>query len=278
MDYRTWAAAALLDGFLAERRGEKEAVEAAWRRGTVEEWQAARDEKTFPSGTMERLLFVQLGALTGRLQQAHLDAIVASFSPRGSNDPKKAASPAELMLQAIAQQGGGQFAKELFDISSESLVALWSHERGRSASRDLAFQRVPLYEIVGGQARLLLNHSFGRFLGGKPTETQDKLLDTWTRDFFDDMRAGKITNTTIAQFGAAYIGMTGNMGWGGLARKLRPEVRGPAAYFLAFHLESRDKKDVAETLWKSAYKDGREGDPLRPLAAAELERLGVKPP
>ncbi|MCY3019784.1 MAG: hypothetical protein NTW87_12240, partial [Planctomycetota bacterium] len=250
-EYDTWGSAHLLRGFLLERRGDPKAARDAWLAGTVEKWEAARGspEAKVEYG-MERVFAVILAALTDTLQQKH----------------------ANLILDAYTEKVGSELLRGLLKVTPETLGPMWRGPRGLDCAQDIAFRRVPFPDMVGSSAALLLYDAGCRALKRTLSGEQDEFLWKTARAGFETYRKGEVGMIEAGQFATAYKGVTGFFGWSGLAGRLTPEHRGPAAYFLAFHYEDIGQPDDATMLWQTALTDAPANSVLRKLAADELRR------
>ncbi|MCY3023104.1 MAG: protein kinase [Planctomycetota bacterium] len=276
MTYRHWGSGHMLQGFLAERRGDKKAMEEAWLAGTVEKWWEGRGDKEFPKGTMEKVILMHLGALSGTLQQEHMDTILAAYGERGEGSRAASSKASTLfdMLRSVYESAGSDLMATAFDITPETIVKLWQQPRGREVTRAVAFQSVPLSDLVGGPMCLLLYGTAQRGMPRPLTDDEDKILWDAAWKGFGGLRDGKLGLPQIAQLGMAFMGETGSLGWGGLAAKLSPDVRGPMAYFLGYRFEVLARGDDALAFWQMALKDAPAGSALRQLAERELKRIG----
>jgi len=275
--YRQWAAGHLLRGFLAKRRGDEKTMAEAWNAAAVEPWYEATGQSQFPRGTMEKLLVVHAGALSGTLKQSHLDAILEAYGERGE-DAKAGTTPsaAQSLLQVLAGSGGVRLMAEAFKMTPAAMNALWRQPRGLDVARTTAFLNVPLSQIAGGPLSLLL---YGMVQQGVPrplTDEEDRILWETSRRGFEEFRKGNFGITKVGQLGMAFRGQTGRLGWGGLTADLVPDIRGPMAYFLAFQFENLNKGDEAVKLWQLALKDAPADSALKKLAAQELEKRSRK--
>jgi len=274
--YRAWGGGYLLKGFLAERRGDKQAMEEAWKAGTVERWQEAAGEKEFPKGTTDRLVLMNLACLSGTLKQRHLDLILDTYGEKGATRGGKADSPVQMLLKVYYDSMSSDVMTTVFKVTPETLIPLWHEPCGINVAKDLALRRVPLNEVAAGPICLLVYDIVRRSSGRPLTDTEDKVLWDAAHAWFEGFRQGKISMTQLLQVGTTYSGMTDNLGWGGLAGKLSPEVRGPLAYFFGLYYQTGGKLDETLMFLQTAQKDAPAGSPLRKLAEDELKRLGAK--
>ncbi|MGD0093770.1 MAG: hypothetical protein ABSE73_28005, partial [Planctomycetota bacterium] len=273
--YKYWAAGRLLQGCLAERRGDKPAQEEAWLAGTVEQWCALRKENQFPVNTMEKVLLLHLSALTGTLKRAHLDAILDVYG-----DTEAQANPTsavQALLRNLYQSGGSQILAEGFKLTPESAIALWQNPHGRAVARAQAFLNVPLGEIVGGPMCLFWLGMVQSAVARPLSAEEDALLWEAGKLGFERLKQGKLSITHIAQLAMSFsTGETGMLGWGGLAKALPPEVRGPFGYFLGFRLEALGKGSEALGVWRAALKDAPPNSLLQKLAGELLKKQEEK--
>jgi hypothetical protein len=205
------------------------------------------------------------------LKQSHLNFILEAYGDRGPDrQPSATLSPGHSLLRMLAGSGGGQFMAEAFKITPETMNALWRQPRGLDVVRESSFLNVPLSEMVGGPLSLLLYGMVQQNVARPLTGEEDGMLWAASRQGFEEFRRGNFDMLRVAQLGMAFRGDTGRLGWGGLAEKLPPPLRGPMAYFLAFQFENLKKGDEAMKLWQLAAQDAPPDSTLKKLVAQEL--------
>ena len=82
----------------------------------------------------------------------------------------------------------------------------------------------------------------------------------------------RLSKSQLFQLALAWKGTTNLLGWGGLSSKLKPELRGPAAYLLGLRYLKLNKPTEAAGMFETAATDAPIGSPLKKLAEAELAK------
>jgi hypothetical protein len=154
------------------------------------------------------------------------------------------------------------------------LAPTWSQGRGLRIAEDLAYLRRSMGDLVGDSV-CAIGFNLGRGWLGKSLERdelQEMLWDLLKRGF-KLYRGGTIGMDLVKQGAKALFGDLGDGGWGGLAPRLPPEMRGPATFFIALRLETLGRVGEAAKLMGEAHANAPADSPLRKLAGEELHRL-----
>jgi hypothetical protein len=140
-----------------------------------------------------------------------------------------------------------------------------------------AFGQIPFPDFLRGPPRFLAMEWLreGAFTGDLSPEQEDVLWHL-TTDLLALYATDKFTQVQGLQLGLAWKGVTGVLGWGSIAPKLPPEVRGPLAYVGGNRLLRLEKPKEAEALFLTALRDSAPDSPLHRLAQADLDRLHKK--
>jgi tetratricopeptide (TPR) repeat protein len=264
-DYHHYSGAALIKGFLRERRGDSEGAIAAWRRGLAKVFFAdragSRPGDAFAlAGTGSALLHAGiLASLTGELTDAEATTLAALILARHQAD-----SP----LRALS---------DVFHFPPTVLRAAWQSPRGRELARTIAFQSVPLGEMALATGGLVFTEMArqGAFIGATSPE-QDALLWKLCEDGHTAFVNRRLSLPQLIQIGLSWKGTTNFLGWAGVAPGLDPALRGPLAYLLGHRYLRLSRPADAATFFRTALADAPPDSPLRRLAQAELERLKAK--
>ncbi len=261
--YVYYSGACLVQGFLRERAGDATGAQAAWRRGTFGAWVktpplpdpvAADPGARGGFGTFHHLL---LAALANELPDAEARQILA---------------------QLVGRMGGGgepgQVLK-LVPLPPSVLRTMLQTPRGREYARQAAFRELPTPELFRRLALLTAAewvHQTG--LPGPLSAEQDELLWNFIGDSYSAFCAGDIGLAHLVALGYAWKGNAGAWGWKGIADKLGPKLRGPAAYLIGQrYLQVLKKPKEARAFFETARREAPADSALRRLAQAEIERL-----
>jgi serine/threonine-protein kinase len=264
--YRHHAGAALLRGFLRERRGDAAGAMEAWRQGVYTTWQRARQAAPVPIDPASYLAETDntgvlcgmiLASLTQELKDAEAEAMVTR------------------LLSGTAENSPVAFLKSGYAVPPVVLREMWLSPRGRTFARKIAFEELSYAEFVRVPVVLLAFELArrGALLGELSTE-QDAVLWQVAEHGFTTLISGKFGSGEGLKLALAWKGYTNAFGWKGLAPTLEPSFRGPLAYVLGHRYEKVLKKpeDVVP-FFRTARDDAAADSPLRRLAEAELERL-----
>jgi tetratricopeptide (TPR) repeat protein len=258
--------AALLQGFLRERRGDEQGALAAWRGGVFKRWGLQLPPSLRESG------------FGGGPNPFIHDWILASLT----ND--LADSAAEELLPGLASKYG--FAA---DSSPRKLIGvlrpppalmagMWRTRLGRQCARHIAFRDVSLSDYFHMPLFLVLAEYLRQGSTGDSSSAEEEAL-IWdlAQGGVQGYTAGKLGITHATQLLAAWKGYTNFLGWGGVAPQLDASLRGPTAYVLGVrYLRVKNMPKEAEAMFRAALADTAPETPLHRLARGQLERLKGK--
>jgi tetratricopeptide (TPR) repeat protein len=262
--YNQYSQAWLMKGFLRERRGQAEEARRCWKEGLYSSFlrkvpAAAPPGTLLPPASEGLLLHGILASLCDELPDREAEAMWQQLL-------------AVLAESRLAGEVGASMRP-----SPAVLRGMWRTPRGRECARRIAFQqgtladhqRTPLIVLVAEMGR----HTA---LGGEATPAQEELLWQATRATLEAFFQGKVTHVQAMQLALTYKGTTGFLGWGGVAPRLKPGLRGPLAYFFGHLYLRRKQRGEAATFFRTALKDAPAGSPLERLARDEIRRLDAK--
>ena len=250
----------LLKGLIREQRSDSAGALAAWKAGTFEAWQAEGND---PERVMQPDTALALRD----------DMVLCAWS--GQGDDAAFARKFRNLLALFSQGSLPAESVRLLRMPPTVVRDVWKTPRGREVVRRSLFRESSLREAAVSPI-LLLEVGYLRE-GAMPamTAAEEEVLWKGLDGLFELYRAGKLPQARLLQLGLAWKqGVTGFLGWGSVAPVLPPDVRGPIAYALAFHLEKLGQKDDARKLFLSVGKLAAKGSPLEGLARAQAERLG----
>jgi hypothetical protein len=267
-EYGCYADAALALGYIREHEGDPDGAREAWRLGTPASFRAqiqgdAHDKRLWEDdeGGAERILdALILLALSGDLtDEAALELLELGI------DAKKGDS----LLSTVSK---------VMRFPVAPLRTMWHTERGGRIGRQIAFQSEDQATLLRRASALYLFETVRlEAFGGNCDADEQELL--WeTIQAAQEAIGGKLDRAQIIQGALAWEGMTGFLGWHGLAPKLDPDLRSQVAYVLAHRYERLKRPKDAAALLETAYRDGPEGSLVRRLAQKEIEkRKGALP-
>jgi hypothetical protein len=265
-NYTFYGAAWLMKGFLCERRGANDEAQRAWKAGLPSTYRSKVPGGETPTLGMEGMVcHAILASLTDQLSDADAEALWQTLGPALGGD--------SFIAQVLAQ----------LRPSPAVLRGAWRTPNGKECARRFAFldaapAEYNLLPAVAGVAERMRQDA----LGGATSPEQDEVVWQATRTCFDFMQKGKLSQAHLLQLAFAWKGQTGFVGWGGVAPKLDPALRGPLAYVLGHRyqrLKSTDQKvrrADALMFFRTALKDAPPGSPLQRLALQDAKRLEAK--
>lgn len=269
LDYRYFAEAHLLLGFLRRELGDDAGARTAWQSGAHSQW-IARWRQSHPEvKETPRLIFagtqvmtnLVLNSLSGTVTKQDADDIVGQVIETLLDDPS-----------AVAFKGA-------LSIEPAQLHALWQSPRGLEAARSFAVRNVPWSQYqrlpTSVLAVAVVRHGA---LPVQPTADQDALAWKLAEDMQEaHFASGKVGKRQLFGLALAWNGTTGAFGWGGVHKTLPADLRGPIAYFLgqryATHLNNaKEARQFYQTALSDALLEPR-NPLLERLARHELAKL-----
>jgi hypothetical protein len=204
-----------------------------------------------------------------------LHAIMASLTENLSD--RDAAALWDQWLPALAGNSLIAQVGSLMRPSPAVWRGMWRTARGRDQARKMAFLQLPLADYYRTPlVALMVEMIRQEALGGQATPAQDELLWQTTRACLEGFFQGKLAKGQALQLAFTYKGTTGFLGWGGVATRLGPALRGPLAYFFGHLYLRRKHRGDARKFFRTALEDAPAGSPLQGLARDELTRLDSK--
>jgi hypothetical protein len=241
----------MLRGFLRQRRGDAAGAKADWRLG----W--AEVKKVGAQFSLEGSL---LGALADQITPADTEEIIDKVMGQVGR-----ASPVAFLLR-----------RKLLSPAflAGVLRERWQSERGVEYARQIALRTLPYpdyYSIVYPLTLYAALHQGA--LPEKWSKEQEELVWKLSVDMLKAYsQTGKFTDGKAIPGLLTWTGMTGVLGWQGLASGLDKSLRGPLAYVMGHRMLRLGQPADAVPLFRTARDDAPPGSTLRKLAEAELAR------
>jgi hypothetical protein len=251
--------AALLLGFLREKRGDVAGAREIWTSSF--EWTDSEKRSAVQGtgGLVGMMNFLIVGVLAEKITEQELESLLTSHlrSDRRS----------ETIFSAV----GSEHVRH----ASQAIYRMWLTPEGRElawrlACHDLSFvdeARLPSQLMITELARIEL-------FPDEFTAEQRQLIEETAERGFEAVRRGKINLVQLPLLATAYKhGNIGPLGWGLAGPMLPSDLRGPVAYLLAqrFRRLSRPSSEVRQLL-KSALNDAPADSLLKRLAQRDLDK------
>ena len=246
----------LIQGFLHQRQGNELAAKEAWASGSQEYRLWLQHNPPQPAQLVS--YFIQ-ASLSDTLLDDHCSNAIRRLPLAKSNSP--------LIKAAMSMASPATIA--------DTLRQMWRTERGKQLAEDFALDRLP----IGERSRLLLLLASATFavrnsMAGDVTGEQEELVWQLATDVFERVvHKGEIGRIQLMQLAAAWKGIAGILGWGGVRPQLQPAFRGRLAYVLAHRYIRLKQLDDAANLFEAAVTDATAGSSLATLAATDLQLL-----
>lgn len=262
----------LLYGFVRKRLGDPDKGRPQWEQG----FDRARQIKAY-----NFIGFSLLGSLSGKISLEDMDPILASM-------PVIEGSMGNLMVRT------GQ-------IPPEFIIALirnmWRGRRGLDVAERIATYRLSYADALAIQGPIGAHEVFRQAVLGASSpdepyaselpnqlpEYLDVLIWNAVTDFDQQLRAGKQSEIQLVCLFKSYLpGAMNFLGWGGIADRLTPSIRGPVAFAFGCRQVELNHPEDARTLFNQAIEDAevmaKEGNPLADALRQEAEkRRGTLP-
>ncbi len=258
LNYAFHATPRHLKGFARLKAGDPTGAAAAWAGGTYTAYQAGlppelRSPDALRTGRLALVESWAMAAHSGTLTDAEADATV----------------------QGLASSfGSEEFANQIsawMKVTPALMRGVWTSPRGKEWARRMAYLDLTPVEYYWTPPRLLVYEKLRHDLhDGLATPEQDEALWLATVKVCDAFRTGEMTKPQVFQLALTWRGTTNVLGWGGIAPRLKPETRGPAAYLFGLRLRKLGKAAESAAMFKTAAADAPAGSPLKKLAEAEL--------
>jgi len=249
-----------MKGFLRLQANDPAGAQTAWKQGVAHQYL-----KTLPPGTSN----------ASQLTSSRI-ALVESWVMECLTDSLTDEEAVEVLKMITHTLSTEEIANQLISILNFTPAIIrgaWTSPRGKEWARRLAFLDLTPNEYYWVAPRLLLYEKLRQeLLGGAATADQDNILWSTIEQFSEAFRTGAITKSQAFQLALAWKGTTNLLGWGGIAPKLKPELRGPVAYALGVRYRKLNKPADAEMMFKTAAADAPADSPLKKLAEAELKK------
>jgi hypothetical protein len=147
--------------------------------------------------------------------------------------------------------------------------------RGKQLAPKIAFRELRFDEYSRSVLTLLFYEFFRQ--GAMPREMtaeQDDFIWTTASQCYDVFTQMAVDSSLMFQsglrMGMAWKGVKDQLGWGGLAPTLKPELRASLAYLLAHRYLRLNRPEEAAAFFRTALSDAAEGSVLRRLAEREI--------
>ena len=274
--YRHHSAAALVEGFLLEQAGQRDAAIDAWRGGLYKMWQPLRvtsdlEPKDRPTplpppnpdnfSGMEMLQFMVLASLAGELSNEEAQAVVrwhAFRQPKGS--------PLSMLDGPLALVGADFFAN--------SVRAAFQSTRGKEIAHDVAFQAMPFREMYISAVKMPAVEALrlGAFGDSEREEVYEFLLNL-ADDGYSRYQADQLSTRQIVQLGLTWRGRNDILGWAGVARSLDGSLRVRLGYLFGWRYLKLERPDDAREFFQVVAEDPASDAELKKLANEKLVEL-----
>jgi tetratricopeptide (TPR) repeat protein len=250
--------ACLVQGFLRERRGDRDGARAAWRRGLDRKREVHRAYLATSTVWYGVLLASLLGELTAEEAAIMFDRLTASYYTAGES------------VGALAAKAG-------LIPPANVLRTMCGTTRGRDAVRKLAFQEISYAESLRMPIMLIGAEMLHQgAMPGPLSAEQDDILWVVVEKIHSAWAAGKLNDAKVLQVALTWKGTTNFLGWAGVKGSLEPALRGPLAYIAGHRYLRLNRPADAVTFFRTARKDTPPGSAVHRLAQAELDRLNAK--
>ena len=262
-DYRYYAEASFVLGFLRERRGDMGGAKAAWSQAVHSTW-LERRSKAYPGETFND------HALTGAPFATHL--IVASLAEELKEQDTKVLT--KMALAQVVDPGSAFLFQDYFQVPPAMLTKAWQSPRGMAAARKMAYKNITWPEYVRSLP-ILTGFAFIRqnALPAEASAEQEELAWDAAEKVFDAaVTKGTLSKGDVLPLALTWKGITGSLGWSGVSAKLDPSLRGPLAYVMGQRL-LRLNNPEASSLFRTALADAPANSNLGRLAQTEIDRL-----
>jgi WD40 repeat protein len=249
--------AALLLGFLRERRGDAGAAVRAWGKGLLP------PEETSDSGAGFAFLHnLMLASLADKLSDADAEKYLAKIT--------KAVAGDDSVIKVLTSN---------LRLPPSVFRTMWRTPRGKECARRIAFQEVSFQETLRLTA-VLFSTEWAKqgALPDKVSPAQEELL--WKT--FEEVQAayekGQLPTNQLLPLALTWKGINGTFGWAGVEGRLVPELRGPLAYVFGHRYLRLNRPDDAQRFFQTARDHARlpAQDLVRRLAEEELQRLASR--
>ncbi len=259
-NYAFYSQAYFMKGFARLKANDTAGAEAAWKTGTYSQYVKGFPPESRPASALP----------PSRKALAENWAMAALSNTLTDEDALKIVET--LMTSFGAEAVTTQVAAAL-NLSPAVVRGVWTSPRGRECARRMAFLDLTPNEYFWTAPRLIVYEKLRQeLLGGTPTPEQDEVLWTASLKTCEAFRTGELSKSQLFQLALAWKGTTNLLGWGGLSSKLKPELRGPAAYVLGLRYLKLNKPTEAAGMFKTAAADAPISSPLKKLAEAELAK------
>jgi hypothetical protein len=261
-NYNFHSQAHLMKGFCLHHRGEIAAANVEWKAATWRAYLAVT-----PANRRQRA-----DEPYGGSRYAAIDNwITCSLS---DDLPDEEAKQLVATIGGLAGDDTVGRVVALVNIAPSVLRSAWKSPRGFELARRMAFLDLEPIDFFRTVPMVLVEEKFRQDLfGGRPTAEQDAIVLDAVARVSAEVYSGRLGKEHLLPFGFAWKGNLGTFGWGGVAAKLPPEARGPAAYVLGRKYILLKKPDEARQLFQTASSDAPAGSALRKLAQEEIAGL-----
>ncbi len=264
--YQFHAACLLMKGFLCERRGDAAGAKQAWKRGTYPSYLAR----------LPREARAQAPALPEKERDGLLQhLILASLC-----DELPDAEADKAFRMVLDMLGNGSFVSQMIraiKIHPSVVREMWRSPRGRDVARRMAFLDLAPRDYFRHPISLCATQKFRQDLvTGEPSAELDEQLWQTAKELIEGVVTGRLRKTQVIQIGLAYKGVSGALGWEGVAPTLEPGLRGKVAYLLGLRYTRLNRSREAQACFQTAVAVASANSILRRLAQAELDRVSPK--
>ncbi|HEV2295598.1 MAG TPA: protein kinase [Tepidisphaeraceae bacterium] len=242
--YAHLADASLLLGCLRERRGDHAGALEAWRGGLHRDhlkrsksFSEANRRAAAALATNDSQSALALGCLANDITDAEIDELG--------------------VLGQFSNNEGFDFIRRAgYRVPASAARATFADPRGRAWAYTFAMRADPPPQLL----RTFVTHMLREFfcestVGSSPTPEQDAIMSRAAEDVGRMYIDRKIGPPQILQFGLAWKGTTGPLGWQGLYDALDPSARGSLGHVMAIRYERMGLADAAAAVREQAEAD-----------------------
>jgi len=272
-DYRTFSRACLIKGFMRRRQGDEAGALEAWRRGGRPASKPAPEAGSPELASGLCILQGQiLAAFTDQITEADVDILLSQLV--GAMRGLLPGLPA-LDTPEKGETLTKQVARGLLPVGAATLRDAWLRPRGMKCAEQIALLDLSFADLVRLPAVLVVSEAVRQmvFPDGASADEEQLVWDAMGGASLAYFR-GKLAETELLGILYTLKGQTNLTGWAGVAPRLEPAIRGPAAYLFGRLYLKRKAAKEAQDFFKTAVADAPAGSALKRLAQAELDRLG----
>ncbi len=252
LDFNVTGTGCLLCGMYHSHRGEDEAAKRLWTNGMKRMASEMQFDRYVGYRTIEH--FVMLAGLSEQPDEVAVRKAVEILL--SSNNP-------------MISVGGPMIGT---DKVVTMATQIWQTKRGREVALDLTLDRWAKSEAAQNSVVLVAWYAIRQaaFAGQLEAEQDQLVWEISQTTYTHIILNGKLSTPQMVQLSAAWSGITGILGWKGVADAIPPETRGPFAYVLAHRYQRLGQLADSEVMLRDAVAHSEKDSLLHRLAEREL--------